>query len=134
METEINLKIKQWFNNFDNLVNLFSSASYNSYWFLFGAKKGTYNKYLTKEQRENLECREEKWAQVLLNGGEICVEDLSDEEETIYTINLQKIIIGATTLLKEHPQVIARIFTETEDFYDTDAVIQYAIFGEWVYG
>lgn len=113
----------------DNLVDLLSTAFYNSSWF---------TAYIPSEYRSlvnlNSECREDKWADVLTKGGKICVVD--EEENEKYLIDLNDICNGLMKLQEEHLHVYARVmsFSGEADFYDADAVIQYAIFGKWVYG
>ena len=46
----------------------------------------------------------------------------------------QEFIKGFKKVLAKHPKVYARIMEQESDFYDADAVIQYAVFGKWVYG
>lgn len=133
MANNINDTIQKYFSNEENLVNLLANASYCSPFFSFGVEKGMYDTYLTKEERNDEDlCREDKWAKVLLRGGSIIVYDVEEDEEHVVDLNM--IYVGATKLMEEHINVIARIFEENDDFYDNDAVIQYAMFGKWVYG
>ena len=133
MENQINEKVQKFFSDEENLVNLLANASYSSPFFSFGVKKGTYDAYLNEDENNDKDlCREDKWAKVLLRGGSIMLYDVEEEEE--HVLDLHMIYVGATKLMEEHEKVMANIFEEEDDFYDNDAVIQYAIFGEWVYG
>ena len=133
MENNINDTIQKYFSNEENLVNLLANASYGSSFFSFGVEKGMYDTYLTKEERNDEDlCREDKWAKVLLRGGSIIVYDIEEDEEHVVDLNM--IYVGATKLMEEHIDAIIRLFSQDDDFYDNDAVIQYAMFGEWVYG
>lgn len=113
----------------DNLIDLLSTAFYNSSWF---------TAYIPDEYKHlvnlNSECREDKWADVLKKGGKICVVDWEEDEK--HLIDLNDICNGLIKLQEEHLHVYARVMTfdGDADFYDADAVIQYAIFGKWVYG
>ena len=132
MEKNINPKVSEWLGDMTNLINVLANASYGSSWFNFGVLKGTYETYLTPRERETLVCREPKWASVLLNGGSIEVYDVEEEEP--HTLDFNMLLVGASKLMEEHPQVMQRLLDEEDDFYDNDAIIQYSIFGEWVYG
>lgn len=117
----------------DNLVDLLTTAFYGSYW--FSARiPDEYKKLVNPDS----ECREEKWADVLKKGGKIMVIDWEeeDENESEHLIDLNDICKGLMKLHNEHLHVYARVMTfdGDADYYDADAVIQYAIFGEWVYG
>lgn len=113
----------------DNLVDLLSTAFYGSSWF-----SGTIPEKCRHLVKPTSECREDKWADVLKNGGCIIVYDWEEEKE--YELTLDAIVKGMEKLSGEHLNVCARVMTfdGDADFYDADAVIQYAIFGEWVYG
>lgn len=123
--------IKSIVNNKEFLVNFLSTASYGSTWFAFGTHTDT-----PKEIYENAkllnECREEIWADVLLNGGFLLVEDV--EEEKDYKVSIKDIEKGFATFMLECPQAYARIMDEEDDFYDDDALMQVIVFGEVVYG
>ena len=129
---EINAKVKEWFKDTENLINFLSTASYDSFFFSFRVKKGTYEDFLTPEEYDTLDCCEDKWAHVLQRGGSIQIFDI--EEEETFPLDLGQILTGATKLMEENPVAMQRIFDGEDDFYDNDAIIQYAIFGEIVYG
>ena len=114
----------------DNLVDLLSTAFYGSSW--FSVLRDEAFEHLIKPTSE---CREDKWADVLKGGGKIRVMDWEDDE-TQYDLSLDDIVNGLMKLQEEHLHVYARVMTfdGDADFYDADAVIQYAIFGKWVYG
>ena len=64
--------------NHNDLVNLFSTATYGSSYFSVVKKKKDY--YGTELEDEN-DCREETWAKILLAGKPVYVLDYSSEEE-----------------------------------------------------
>ena len=114
----------------EHLENILSVASYGSSWFSYG----TPNKFTEMKQYQSgkFEYREQRWAQILLDGGYIIVCD--DEEEKEYELTLKKL---EKAWQNEDPQVVrakANIINGDDDFYDADAIIQCAIFGEVVYG
>lgn len=127
MEKEI---IRQTLLKEDNLVDLLSTAFYGSDW--FSVIRDEAFEHLIRQESE---CREEKWADILKGGGKVRVIDWEDDEKQ-YDLSLDDICNGLMKLHNEHLHVYARVLTfdGDADFYDADAVIQYAIFGEWVYG
>lgn len=114
----------------ENLVDLLSTAFYGSSWFTASVDKEKYGNLI----QPTSECREEVWTDVLMGGGTLIVEDF--EEDSEYEISLDDICKAIAKLHDEHLNVYARImsFDGEADYYDADAVIQYAVFGEWVYG
>lgn len=131
-KTETNPKVREWLGNMTNLINLLANACYCSPWFSFGVLKETYDNFLTPREKERVVCKEAIWASVLLNGGSIQVCDVKEEKS--HPLDFNMLLIGGSKLMKVHPQVMQRLFDEEDDFYDNDAVIQYAIFGKWVFG
>lgn len=123
--------IKNIVNNKEFLVNFLSTASYGSTWFAFGTHTDTPREIYENAKLLN-ECREEIWADVLLNGGFLLVEDV--EEEKDYKVSINDIEKGFTTFMLECPQAYARIMDKEDDFYDDDALMQVIVFGEVVYG
>ena len=114
----------------ENLVDLLSTAFYGSDWFTASVDKEKYGNLI----KPTSECREDKWADVLMGGGTLIVEDY--EEDKKYEISLKDICKGIAKLHDTRLNVYARVmaFDGSADFYDADAVIQFAVFGEWVYG
>lgn len=113
------------------LVNFLSTASYGSTWFAFGTHKDTPKDIYENAKLLN-ECREEIWADVLLNGGFLLVEDV--EEEKDYKVSLKDIEKGFKTFMVECPRAYANIMNEEDDYFDDDALMQVIVFGEVVYG
>ena len=62
----------------DDLVNLFSTATYGSNYFAVAKKKKDY--YGTELEDAN-DCREDTWAKILLSGKPVYVRDYYSEEE-----------------------------------------------------
>ena len=123
--------VKSIVGNKEFLENFLSTASYGSSWFAFGTHQDT-----PKEIYENAkffnEYREGVWADVLLNGGFLLVEDV--EEGKDYKVSLGDIEKGFKTFMVECPRAYANIMNEEDDYFDDDALMQTIVFGEVVYG
>jgi hypothetical protein len=65
---------------------------------------------------------------VLLEGGTIVLEDVEDPSET-WELTLSKFLVGLQRNIKVHNNDF-----DTYDAEDYDRIIQYALFGEIVYG
>ena len=120
---------KQKLSDKENLIDLLSTAFYGNYWFV--ASTPDASKHLISPESE---CREDKWADVLLGGGEI--EVLDEEEDKTYKLDMAKLVEGLKLVMANYPKVSGRIlsFDGSADMIDADCVIQHAIFKEWVYG
>lgn len=75
--------------------------------------------------------REERWADALLDGGYIIVNDPEAEEE--HKVKLEEIIKGFGKFIFDCPEQYANIMTENADFYDADCLLQIVLFGEVAY-
>ena len=118
----------------ENLVDLLSTAFYGSTWFTASVDKEKYGNLI----KPSSEYREQIWADVLMGGGTLIVTETETEvdDEVEHEISLKDICKGITKLHDKHLNVYARVmaFDGSADFYDADAVIQFAVFGEWVFG
>lgn len=121
--------MSKYLSNRENIVDILSTAFYGSFWASASTPKEFRDKY-----KDGFEDRESRWAQILLDGGYINVEDV--EEEETYKLTLEMLKKAWTN--EEDNEGIARvkadILNESYDLYDADAIIQTAIFGEVVYG
>ena len=115
----------------DFLTDILCSASYGSGWFYFGTHEDT-PKSIYEDAKTCYECREDIWAYVLLHDGFLVIEDIEEEKE--YKISLKDIIKGFKIVMLNYPRHYANIMEENGDYYDADAVIQCAVFGNIVYG
>lgn len=113
------------------LTDILCSASYGSSWFYFGTHQDT-PKSIYEDAKTCYECREDIWAYILLHDGFLVIEDIEEEEE--HKISLKDIIKGFKIVMLNYPQQYADIMEENGDYYDYDAVIQCAVFGDIVYG
>lgn len=82
------------------------------------------------------------WAADAINkGGSITIYPI-EEEDGITTIKRENLIFGVQQLIEEHPDWVAvtyenkknRIDLGCMDADDADAIMQYAVFGELVFG
>jgi hypothetical protein len=120
--------------NKDLLVDLFSTATYSCDWLMIKtpiAERHLDDKF-SQEYLDN-RCIEEKWADRLLSGGNICVYDLEEEER--YVINFEKIKEG---LIKAQTEKAVDDWTDfvdgNDDYFTCNNLLQVIIFGEVVYG
>lgn len=123
--------IKKIVNNKEFLVNWLADASFTPFWAKFGVHIDTPNDVYENAKLVN-ECREDIWAEVLLNGGFLLIEDVEEEKE--YKVSLKDVEKGLKTLIFNYPRNYANIMTEEGDFYDYDALLQCVVFGDVVYG
>jgi hypothetical protein len=130
---KINLvkEVKKIVSDKEFLVNLLSTATFSSFWTGVGVHEDT-DKEVVKYAREHNECREDVWADVLLKGGYLFVDDVEEEES--YKISLDDVINGFIILMLKYPTNYANIIDENEDYYDADAWLQCTVFGEVIYG
>ena len=85
------------------------------------------------ENYRDYETREDWWADVLLNGGYILVCD-KEEEEKPRKLTIEKLEKAWQSDDVEAVRAKANILNEEDDYYDADAIIQIAVFGEVVFG
>lgn len=135
----------------DELVNLFSTATYGSEWLVIRKPKGSYKG--TALEDENDSC-EDSWSKVLLNGGTIyCYDNYAEDEDEFYgnlphkftdygmryELTLKDLIKGLEKAGNDGDYG-AKCFDdwrfEGNDFDITEAeyLMQVAIFGEAIYG
>lgn len=114
------------------LVDFLADVSYDNYWASFGTHQDTPND-VYENAKANNECREEIWADVLLNGGFLLVEDR--EEGKDYKVSLKDVEKGFKRLMFMYPQNYANLMIEcASDFYDVDALLQCIVFKDVIYG
>ena len=136
----------------DELVNLFSTATYGSQWLTIKKKKSDY--YGTELEDED-DCREDIWAKILLSGKPVFAYDYyaEDEEDFFgslphvfknggmrYTLTLDDIKNGLQKCLDGNDGYLKRcaldLATEASSFdlEEAEALMQFILFGEVVYG
>lgn len=135
----------------DDLVNLFSGATYGSEWLTIGTPRGFYKG--TELEDEN-DCREDVWAKVLLAGKNLYFYDYNAEDEDEFYGNLTHLWrddnMRYEFTLDDIEKGIAKcldlggwisdcalhlVFSpENLDLYEAEAIMQVIVFGELIYG
>lgn len=144
VNSEEDKAIKELFTH-EFLTDLLSTASYGSFWFeafafinsaianvAHPSQKALKQKELYDSASKKYDCREEIWADILLNGGELYILDVEEDER--HTITLDDIIKGFKIVRDKYPHFYKDIMEENYDLIGADAVIQCAVFDELVYG
>lgn len=148
---KLQIKIKEVTH--DELVNLFSTATYGSSWLVIRNPKGSYKG--TALEDENDSC-EDSWTKVLLNGGTIyCYDNYAEDEDEFYgnlphkftdygmryELTLKDLIKGLEYVANKDNEYNIKCFNDwrTEandfDFLEADNLIQCVLFGgEAIYG
>ena len=139
--------------NHDDLVNLFSTATYGSEYFSVLKKKEYY--YGTELEDDN-DCREDTWAKVLLSGKAVYVLDYfswseedyygnlphtwdENRESMKYTVTLDDIKKGLQKALDNGGQDAKCAFDLINeegcfDLTEAETLLQIITFGEVIYG
>lgn len=116
--------------NKDNLVDIFSTATYGSDW--LAIKRPKRFEHLIKQESD---CVEEKWADILLGGGMVTAFIYEDEEEpTRKEFSLEDMEVGLKKFIEECPQDYADLANGNGDYYTSSNLIQVVLFGEVVFG
>ena len=136
----------------DDLVNLFSTATYGSDYFVVVKKKEDY--YGTELEDEN-DCREDKWAKILLTGKPVYVLDYYSEKDAYgnlphkwdkkrgamrYTVTLDDIKEGLQEALDNGGWDAKCAFDLINDdscdldLTEAENLLQIITFGEAIYG
>ena len=136
----------------DDLVNLFSTATYGSNYFDVAKKKKDY--YGTEHEDEN-DCREDTWAKILLAGKSVYVFDYYSEEVAYgnlphewdekrdamrYTVTLEDIKKGLQKALDNGDWDAKCAFDLINDdscdldLTEAENLLQIITFGEAIYG
>lgn len=128
--------------NHEELVDLLSTALYDSSWFGADYDSDTYNKL----ENTTGEWFEDKLADMLLSGHQITITDYEAEGESysskctkitadgdaVYKVGLEDFLKVAST--KTGFQLLSEVLDGTGDYYTADAFLQRVVFGEEIYG
>ena len=137
--------------NQEDLVNLFSTATYGSEYLDCAFRKSDY--YGTDLEDEN-DCREDKWAKLLLAGKSIFVYDYYSEEESYgnlpqkwipekeamrYELTLEDIkkAVQSAVNNSEYTCTYAMDWINDScnfDLIEAESLLQHIVFGEVIYG
>lgn len=116
--------------NKDNLVDIFSTATYGSDWLAIKCPKRF--EYLIKQESY---CVEEKMADILLGGGMVAAFIYEDEEEpTRKEFSLEDMEVGLKKFIEECPQDYVDLVSEDGDYYTASNLMQCVLLGEVVFG
>jgi hypothetical protein len=128
--------------NHEELVDLLSTALYDSSW--FGA---SYDKTLYESiQETHGYCLEDKLADMLLSGHQITIIDYEADGESysskctkitadgdaVYKVGLEDFLKVAST--KTGFKLLNEVLDGTGDYWTADAFLQRVVFGEEIYG
>jgi hypothetical protein len=128
--------------NHEELVDLLSTALYDSSW--FGAD---YDKTLYESiQETHGYCLEDKLADMLLSGHQITITDYEADGESysskctkitadgdaVYKVGLEDFLKVAST--KTGFNLLNEVLDGTGDYWTADAFLQRVVFGEEIYG
>ena len=128
--------------NHEELVDLLSTALYDSSWFGASYDKDTYKKL----ENTTGECFEDKLADMLLAGHQITIIDYEADGESysskctkitadgdaVYKVGLEDFLKVAST--KKGFQLLNEVLDGTGDYWTADAFLQRVVFGEEIYG
>ena len=134
----------------ENLVDLFSTAIFYNYKWMAYYDYDTYERYAKSEG----DCFEDKLARLLLKGFSITIGDsLAEDEEDVYgnlehywdedeecmmyTVKLSDVISGLEKASKNYNHLERVLMLAHDpsqmDIYDADILLQYIVFGEYIY-
>ena len=126
----------------DDLVDLLSTALYDSSWFGAGYDHKVYNEL----QEKHGDCFEDALADMLLAGHKIEITDfeaegesysdkcvkIDDDENAHYRVGLNDFLEVAST--KRGYQLLEQVLSGEGDYWTADAFLQRVVFGEEIYG
>lgn len=127
----------------EDLVDLLSTALYDSSWFGAGYDKDKYNAIKEKHG----DCFEDALADMLLAGHKITITDyeaegeshsnkfvkfVGEDQNAEYEIDLNDFLKVAST--KRGYQLVDEVLSGEGDYWTADAFLQRVVFGEEVYG
>lgn len=128
--------------NHEELVDLLSTALYDSSWFGASYDSDTYKKL----ENTTGECFEDKLADMLIAGNQITITDYEADGESysskctkitadgdaVYKVGLDDFLKVAST--KRGFQLLSDVLDGTGDYWTADAFLQRVVFGEEIYG
>lgn len=108
-----------------------SGALYGQDYFRCGTHEDTPNE-VYQSARDRNDCAEDIWADVLLNGGYLVIED--NEDGKVYKVGLDDFVKGFKLFMLNEPRHYADMMAEEGDFWTYNAYLQTILFGEVIYG
>lgn len=126
------MEYKERFSH-DNLVDVFSTATYDSEWLGMHPDDDQKSQQLKKDAvAAGCECREDIWAYVLENGGTLVCFDGNEEKD--YAITMEDYKKGFNTFIKKCPRDYADLMTDEGDYFTANNLMQCVMFGDVIYG
>lgn len=145
----LNMKVKELTQ--EDLVNLFSTALYGNNKWCVWYDKGEYEKEC---EPNSSDCIEDKLAKLLLAGCCIEISDMYSEDKTdfygngrhawdkengcmVYNINLDDVRKGLNKASRKgyHKLVMDLAYEPGDlDMFDADLLLQFIVFGDYIYG
>ena len=113
------------------ISDFLSGALYGQDWFRCGTHEDTDTEVYETAKLCN-DCAEDVWADVLLNGGYLAVED--NEDGAIYKVGLEDLVKGFKIFMLNEPRHYADMMTDNGDLWTYNSYLQTILFGEVVYG
>ena len=86
---------------------------------------------------DDMICREDVWLQILADGNSLILTETDEGGGNDHKLTLLKLLKGIDMYFKSDYGCKAKNFEELEengDFYDNEAILQLAIFGDVIYG
>lgn len=119
------------------LTDWLSIAIYGNFWCECAIHADTPDD-VYEDAKKNNDCREDVWADVLLNGGALNIIDTEeyedDEDGAQHKVTLAGIEKSIPLFMLNYPNRWTAIMDETMDSNDADALLQFVIFGDVIYG
>jgi hypothetical protein len=127
----------------EELVNILSTALFDSSWFGAGYDRAVYESLAEK----NGDCFEDILADMLLAGHKITITDYEadgesysdkcvgineDDESAEYEIGIEDFLKVAST--EEGYKLVQEVLSDEGDYYTADAFLQRVVFGKEIYG
>lgn len=131
------MKYLRLFEDYENkltkekIINLFVNAleGGSNYWYFL--------KYIPNEvrniQKNKKLALSEAIGEFILNGGEIYIYDIEDNDDVLGVINMDKLLDAINIIREKYPQNYSNIIDEYDDAEDADIFLQIATMGEVVF-
>jgi len=132
------MKYIKLFEDYENkltkemIINLFVNAleGGSNYWYYLKDIPNEVKNIMSKKHIATSEAIGE----FILNGGEIHIYDIEDEDDLLGSINMNNLLDAINTMKKEYSANYLNIVSETDDAEDADIFLQIATMGKIVFG
>lgn len=133
------MQVEERFSH-DNLVDVFSTATYGSDWLtMWVANDDESQKLRWEAKSKGMECREDIWAYVLEHGGRLVCCDMESQEDENDTscqhiITMDDMNNGFDIFKAKCPSDYADLIDDQGDYFTANNLMQCVMFGEVIYG